>query len=108
VKKMSVVTSVIVSVHAFSPDAEETIIREIQGYVRGRGHFSFYEHEHGGGEKALTCTLLIGSFNFFETDDFTDFIKKAPWFDPSGEANQIEVIIKEVDREDFAKWKVIL
>jgi hypothetical protein len=105
---MSVVTSVIVSVHAFHPNTEEQIIHEIQWYLAQRGHSSFMDAGAGGGEKNLTCTLLVGSFNFFETDDFIDFIKKAPWFDPSGEVNQIEVIIKEVDREDFAKWKVIL
>jgi hypothetical protein len=104
---MSIVTSLIISVHAFHPQTEEKILRDIQWWIQQKGHSPFWDVGAGGGEKNLTCTLLIGSFSSFETERFCEWIKKQDWFDPSGEANQIEVMAKEVDREDFAKWKVI-
>lgn len=103
---MGLITSVIVSIEA--EDDENPIIQDIQDYVTTRGHIAFSEDQLGGGEKSLTGALLIGSFNYFDTDDFIEFIKRASWFDPSGDTNHIEVIIKEVTREDFPKWKLIL
>lgn len=104
---MSLITSVIVSVFAIDPAKEETMIESIQRYIVNHGHQPFERIEGGGGEKRLTCELLIGSFDCFDTWAFKDWLAGHPFFDQTSEHVQIELIVQEVDREDFAKWKVL-
>lgn len=109
---MSLITSVIVSVFAIDSAKEETIIESIQAYIVGHGHLPFERIKSGfegggGGEKALTCDLLIGSFDCFDTWSFQDWLAGHPLLDPSREYQQIDLIVQEVDREDFAVWKVL-
>jgi len=108
---MSVLTSVIVSVESSSPSTEERIVGRVQNWVASHGHVPFERvgsgFGTGGGEKSLTCSLLIGTFNHFKTREFQEWIGRQSWFDQSGEWNQIELIVKEVDREDFSRWKIL-
>ena len=106
------VTSVIVSVFAIDPAKEVTIIEDIQAWLRDHDHAPFFRIDGGfesdsGGEKALTCDLLIGAFDWFETNKFREWLALHPSFDPTGEHTQIELIVKEVDREEFARWKIL-
>lgn len=108
---MSVLTSLIVSVESPYPSTEEKIIGEICGWIAVEGHMPFERvgsgFGTGGGEKSLTCSLLIGTFNHFDTRKFVKWIERQDWFDDSGQTNQVEVMVKEIDREDFARWKIL-
>jgi hypothetical protein len=107
---MSVLTSVIVSVESSSPSIEERIVGDVQSWLVDHEHTPFERvgsgFGTGGGEKSLTCSLLIGTFSHFKTREFQEWIGRQSWFDQSGERNQVELIVKEVDREDFSKWKI--
>jgi hypothetical protein len=108
---MSVLTSVIVSVESSRPSTEERIVGDIQNWLADFHHMPFERMGSGfgtgGGEKSLTCSLLIGTFNFFETGEFSKWIARQSWFDELSECNQVELMVKEVDREDYARWKIL-
>jgi hypothetical protein len=100
------ITSVIVSVSANDPSIEKALVKEIQKWItRERSHLPFREVGRGGGEKNLTCTLLIGSFNCFDTSGFEAWLADRRVY--NGEYVWIDLIVQEVDREDFARWKVV-
>lgn len=108
---MSVLTSVIVSIASASHSVEERIVDDVQKWLADHEHMPFERvgsgFGTGGGEKSLTCSLLIGTFNHFETWEFHKWLGAQSWFDASSEYNQVELIVKEIDREDYAKWKIL-
>lgn len=108
---MSMVTSVIVSVFAIDRATEENIIKDIQRWIAHHGHMPFERigsgFGTGGGEKSLTCSLLIGSFNYFKTEKFRRMLGAYPLFDVPGQDVEIQLIVMEVDREDDVRWKIL-
>ena len=106
---MSVLTSVIVSIESLRD--EERVVGDIYNWLADHEHMPFERvgsgFGTGGGEKSLTCALLIGTFDHFETREFQEWIGAQSWFDGAGEYTQVELIVKEIDREDYAKWKIL-
>jgi hypothetical protein len=101
---LSVITSIMISVGFHHDDAQtETNRMEIDAWLQDRRHFPVTTVEDGGGEKSMCCTLFLGSFNLFDTEEFAKFVYGLEWPDVS----RIQVFAMEIDREESYIWKEV-
>lgn len=100
---MSVVTSVIVSIHCLE-DYSCAWIDELNDWLEQNGHRPFQKEETGGGEKSLVCTLLIGAFNCLDVDAFAHYLVGLNWTSP----DNVQMLVMESGKLDDRTWRVYL
>jgi hypothetical protein len=63
-------------------DDEYLIVNQINAWLQERRYGTLNcLDKYTGGNKATQACIYGGSFNFFDTDDFLEFLKMLPWQD---------------------------
>lgn len=84
-------------------DKENGTIEQINQWLQEKENINLNELDcHAGGNKCMQASVWGGAFNYFNIQEFTDYLLTLPWEFP----DNVQVMIQDEHDEQFTLWQM--
>lgn len=82
--------------------SEFKILNEINKWLDEHNHAPFGEEIDAGGEKGFEASVFAAAFNYFNTEEFIEYLKSLPWED----RQSVQVFVKKQEENKFTLYEL--